>query len=435
MAKSFSITITQVVGGNYQPDESLTELKLVEVDTEAEIAGSHVGDGVYAFGSVPDGTYKLFNGETEITKWGGTNGRWIGDEALPYMGLATANEWGGEDKQLTSIADPTAGHHVGDRDYNDARYLELSGGEMNGDIDMDGNDVLASGNLLDKTSAQTASGAKGWTGMQTWAGGGLFQAAADLSKYPKIQKSEEEPTYIAPSDPTHIATKQYADSLVAGITVPAAPFGATEVVVIDGITQVLGKIYSSLKNASDYMGTISLSAEKKGVIYLRQNPTKAYSIMAAATMRDFISVRGYGRALITSAGDPPAWNNAGSVIVVFEKTSTKKMSFFDSTLIFGNENSGTGFTNNQTGAREYTNTVFSNCLILAYNDITFNTCILDNCIVIHSGSFKSTLTACHILGTKFNNEPVANDTNHIADYTAGITWQMPNDITGYIPES
>lgn len=33
-----------------------------------------------------------------------------------------------------TVLDPTAGTHVGDRDYNDARYLELGGGTMTGDI-------------------------------------------------------------------------------------------------------------------------------------------------------------------------------------------------------------------------------------------------------------------------------------------------------------
>lgn len=40
---------------------------------------------------------------------------------------------------LSNPLDPTDGTHVGDRDYNDTRYLKLIGGSMQGNINMDSN--------------------------------------------------------------------------------------------------------------------------------------------------------------------------------------------------------------------------------------------------------------------------------------------------------
>lgn len=37
---------------------------------------------------------------------------------------------------IDGVGDPTAGTHIGDRDYNDARYLALSGGTMTGSLNM-----------------------------------------------------------------------------------------------------------------------------------------------------------------------------------------------------------------------------------------------------------------------------------------------------------
>lgn len=433
MAKDLTITITQVVSGNYQPVTTLTELNLRAAPfATATYAGTHIGDGVYKFESVEDGTYKLFNDSTEVTKWGGTNGRWVGDEALPYMGLASEDEWGGQDKQLTSIADPTEGYHVGDVDFNDGRYLRLSGDVMTGNIAMGGNDVTGSGNLLDKTSSQTASGAKGWSGFQTWSGGARFEPGAAGSSYPKIYYESElsGPTYIAPSDPYHIATKQYADGLVAGITVPAVPYSATEVIVIHNITQVLGKIYSSIINASSYLNTLSLSLTRRGVIYLRNNPNTNYYVAASGALQNYQNWVGYAPALINSTGDYNVWNNLGTVVVVCESTATKKMTISNCTLIFGNSN--VFITGNQTGERTYSEFCFNNCVIIAYNNTSFNNCLLKDCTIIHSGAYKATLENCSVMNCFFNNEPDIDDTNEPALYSAGFSWNIPNDITAHI---
>ena len=72
MGKDFTITISQVVGGNYQPVTNLSNLNLrIDPFTVSTYSGTHIGDVVYKFTNVEDGVYKLYNDTTEIAKWGG----------------------------------------------------------------------------------------------------------------------------------------------------------------------------------------------------------------------------------------------------------------------------------------------------------------------------------------------------------------------------
>lgn len=437
MAKDFTITITQVVGGNYQPVTNLSNLNLrISPFSTSTYSGTHIGDGVYKFTNVEDGVYKLYNDSAEISKWGGTNGRWIGDESLDYLPGDGDGQWDGQNKRLHHIDDPVSGIDVGDRDYNDARYLMLSGGTLTGDLNIGGYKVINPGDPVSDSDV----GDRGYndlryptrSGNNNFAGTNNFVIDSGAMKYPKIFYDDEVAgeTYVSPTHPLHISTKQYADSLVAGITVPAVPYSGTEVIVIGGITQVVGKIYSSILNAANHLSTLALNSQKRGVMYIRNHPLVSYYIATPGSLKDYINIVGYTPAYITSSGDHTEWNNIGTVIVICEKTVTKKMTISNCTLIFGN--STANLVQNQTGERTYNSFVFTNCVIFAYNNVFFNNCILNDCLILHSGSYKATLQNCKIINCSFNNEPDVNNTNSPVIYTAGFNWtDIPNDFTAY----
>lgn len=430
MPKFFSIPLAQVVDDKYAPDDGLSDVKLVNQDDSSEVALSDLGDGAYGNDAVPSGTYKLFVGEVEITKWGGTNGRWIGDEALPYMGDDGDGHWQGEDKRLHNIADPVSGIDVGDRDYNDGRYLQKSGGTMTGNINMGGNDVTNSGNLLDKSSVQSFTGKKSSTDT---AGIDFFVKSSPTTEYPRIIHLDgETEEYRQPPTDLSIATKKFVTDQVAGITVPPNPFSSIEVQVVANATQVTGIKYNTILNAANYLDTLSLGLARRGVVNIRPNPSTSYYIAASGSLKNYQNWNGYGAAYITSAGEWTAWNNLGTIVVVCEGSGTYQMTIKDCTLIFGNS---TAFVSgNSTGARAYQGLVLNNCVIFAYNDTTFNSCVLNNCYVIHSGSYKATLNNCVGVGNYFSNEPVVPDTNTPILYSGGSGWpNIPNDITAYIP--
>ena len=440
MGKDFTITISQVVGGNYQPVTNLTNLNLrIDPFSSSTYSGTHIGDGVYRFTNVEDGVYKLYNDTTEVAKWGGANGRWIGDEALGYLPDDGGGHWDGQGKRLHDIDDPVSGIDVGDRDYNDARYLLLSGGNMTGGLSLSGNPLSNPGDPTDDSHvgdrAYNDVRYARLTGNNHLIGINNFLIDTGATKYPKIYYDDEVgggQTYVSPTHPLHIATKQYADSLVAGITVPAVPYSGTEVLVIGNITQVVGKIYPSIVSAANHLNTLGLSPYKRGVMYIRNHPQINYYIASPGSLKDFVNIIGYAPAYLSNSGDQDEWNNLGTIIIVCEKTATKKMTISNSTLIFGD--SSDYITQNQTGERTYNSFVYSNCVIIAYNNTTFNNCVLDNCIILHTGSFKATLQSSKIINCTFNNEPVVDNTNSPAIYTAGFTWtDIPNDITDFNP--
>jgi hypothetical protein len=82
------ITVGQVVNGVFAPDTSIVNPKIIQVeDPDVIVLYSHTGNGRYLNQSnIPDGTYKFYDGSTELPSILGANGEWIGDNALPYVG-------------------------------------------------------------------------------------------------------------------------------------------------------------------------------------------------------------------------------------------------------------------------------------------------------------------------------------------------------------
>ena len=100
-----------------QDDNFATDYK-----TASEISGK---PGVYEFLDVPFNKYKLWVNGNEESSFGGTNGRWWPVDDMDDIFLAKDSEghWNHQNGRIYNVNDPVSGLDVGDRDYNDARYL------------------------------------------------------------------------------------------------------------------------------------------------------------------------------------------------------------------------------------------------------------------------------------------------------------------------
>lgn len=103
------------------------------------------------------------SGDIQFLKNDGTNVFMFWDQDQDELQMVSDLDMGGY--VLRAPSDPTLGTHVGDRDYNDARYLLLAGGTMTGDLNAGTNNVVNVGNL-----DFGVSGSDYWQ----WAGGNSF---------------------------------------------------------------------------------------------------------------------------------------------------------------------------------------------------------------------------------------------------------------------
>lgn len=71
MAITFSLPIgLEDVDGSVLVDDTVSSIKLIEVDTAAEIGGTLIDHGVYQFSSVISGDYEVYSGATKLTIFG-----------------------------------------------------------------------------------------------------------------------------------------------------------------------------------------------------------------------------------------------------------------------------------------------------------------------------------------------------------------------------
>ncbi len=97
MSNSYTITLATTSSGNFVPVVLTTTPVLVATgNATIKHLGIQLKPGVYEFGAstaVDDGKYKLYesDGGAEIISWGGTNGKWIGDDNMEIYAKVGAN--------------------------------------------------------------------------------------------------------------------------------------------------------------------------------------------------------------------------------------------------------------------------------------------------------------------------------------------------------
>jgi len=153
-------------GGDVYTDETLDAtgigIELREVDTAAVITGSHLGNGVYTFPLTIPGLYKVFSNGSELIKLGvmqiGEKGAVLITGTQSIAGVKTFTDIPVFDVGLSTdtITEETTDTGVTIDGVLIKDSLEVSG-------------------IVDKSSNQTSiAGNKGWTGVNTFAGGTIL---------------------------------------------------------------------------------------------------------------------------------------------------------------------------------------------------------------------------------------------------------------------
>ncbi len=409
----------------------LANLSLKDVDPETgDLLGnsypatSHIGNGQYAFGTIPYACYKLYNDATPVPGFHGdtVKGRWIGSSSfsasiitsgtlaearLPtginankiadgsvtsaefqYLGGVTSDiqtqlngkgnlsganpsgQWefsGAYPLVDNAIPSPTDPRHVTTKDYVDAL------------------DLLA----LHKAGAETITGAKLWKAASIidTANGGLLQQSV----------------YLAPPSNLHFTPKKYVDdkynALISGLTIPEAQQSDRTIrVIYDGVFEGGDnpRVELTINDAiaSAVAGTPVVG--KQYYIFVEKNggETGIGSAGNVSSLVDYVHISGQNINTVIN-GDDTAYAVGG-----LGRTIVK-----DCALTWA-----TG----ATATPSFINVIFENVLFdISDNSIDFTTCMFLNCRVKGTAG-NWTLTDC-------SGTPILAD-------------ELPSTITGYAPE-
>jgi hypothetical protein len=410
-----TVKITDI-GGNPRPGIA-TALKFKAYPyTGAYMTGLTVTDqGVGVYLITGFSTFQLVRAYVNDTPNVSFGQKFSGDPLLMFLKLSGGTMTGAlnmGNQALYGPMDPATGVDVGDRDYNDARYLKLDGtGTMTGTLNC-GNQGLI--NVLDPTT-DAGVGDRGYNDLRygqllqlnDWASPQIFEGKITCMGGLDAQNTAFV-NFKEPSNPQDAATKHYVDQQIAGV--PLTPFqeSVNRVRVMGGGTVQPGKVYNNIHDASNYFATPG--AGNQCLVQVEGcGTTGAYLNISTGSLRDYVNLSGSGRHVQVLMED----GSSNSKIVIFENM----------TIYLG---AGT------YGDRTFANMKFINCRIFAYRNTNFINCELTDCEIIHASTYKAYLIDdTRAFGCYFNNE--FNDagliTGAVLNCGAGFAYTMPNDPT------
>lgn len=296
-------------------------------DGSVSVPGSFVANGQWKFSNVPDGIYKLRNvGDSSfVAGFGGDNGRWIGDNALPYIPDSGTHS-SGVTLTLTNpvtVGNASAGGHAMNRDTADGRYGQK-------------------------------------TGNNTWFGSNTFAATPTIS--------------LPATNPNDVISLGQVQALINLINVAQYQESSTKRRVIAGGTVETNKVYTDILTAVNSLSGIG--ATNKGLINIVRVPSSATTVTGgnlAGGIINFPTGALAGNVLYKGQGQITklCYTNSLTLSVSCE---------FENLVLYFSEI-------NLAGARTITNAKFRNCTIICFNAIEFgNGAVLENCNVITSAT-------------------------------------------------
>lgn len=425
-AQGFTQTILTPSGGYLTGNTGLlANLSLKDVDPETgDLLGnsypatSHIGNGQYAFGTIPYACYKLYNDATPVPGFHGdtVKGRWIGSSSFSASIITSGT--------LAEARLPTGinANKIADGSVTSAEFQYLGGVTSDIQTQLNGKGNLSGANpsgqwefsgaypLVDdaipsptdlrhvttKDYVDTADAlALHKAGAETITGAKLWKAASviDTANGGTLQQS----VYLAPPSNLHFTPKQYVDEQVASVIASPYQEGNNHVRIITNGTTEAGKVYKYISSASSYLGTPT-NTNPAFISLVKGDSAGVFHITGSGTIKDYLTIAGKGLRHWVCLSDT-------------NTSLTKNVEFQNLTLFFG--------TNDIPAARSYNSFTFRNCIIYAYESTTFTACKFYNTLVIHAATKAASLSSCIAWDSHFN-QYLASDTAVLGVYTEGF---------------
>jgi len=398
MAITFTLPVGQVSAGNFVPDESMDGTINLRVSpySSAAYTGTHIDDGVYSFGSVAIGEYKVYNSGTELTSFGIIK---IGeDDAVLLTGaqtIADVKTFSGQPVLSAGVKTDTISEN------SSAAGVTIDGILLK--------DNLTTSNIVNINGTQTISGAKTFSAIQTFSNSVVFQndSSVDPDIYPQVTNNSDDPT-----DEKHLCPKFYVDRVVSSVSVTPYQQGSNIRRIQYGGTVEASKVYTTIATAISNFGTPTSTSRL--IIMLEKgqadsNYSNVYQLYhSTISGKSYISIVGLSRTethLILGGTGDSASCTAG---VSFENMSV--------------------YCTTEVSDRVYGSMTFKNCDIYGYKDINFANCVIKNCDIRHaSGEVPTLSSAGYCLSTTFS-QAVTEDT-----YTGKASYVDSYDTGGSLP--
>lgn len=356
MGITFTLTVGQTSSGTWQTATGYTNLnlRLSPYAVATYTQDSHLGDGVYKFVNVASGEYKLFNGSSEMTKYGIIK---IGEDGAV---LITGNQTIAGIKTFSSQPVLSAG----------LKTDTISEKTAAAGVTIDGillKDDLQTSNIPGLSFNNSFSGNNTHQGINDFLDEVTFGGKTIFTDY--LPQCNE-----VPSDDSDLTNKLYVDSLAI------SPYqeSINRIRLMPGGIQESNKVYTSWAAAMSYCKTNGASDTFRMCIDIEGAGSSGASITvsnAGGGFKDFenyVSVKGKNQNIKLIVGDDTWTVTAGKVII-------------ENVTIY----------NHDTGADpNFVNFIFKDCYFdFQTNTATFNGCTFrGNCYVKSTSAV--TWTSC-----------------------------------------
>lgn len=368
MARVISIPVTQIVtvGGQdvFAPDNSISDPKIYHIESTTFYAGTLRGStGIYDFGTggnpvPPDGSYVFYDGVTVKNNILGSvaqGGTWFGDQTLPYLKRAggVGPEFDAESQRITAVGDASAATDAMNRQSGDARWLQLSGGTLTGQL------------VLEEPSG-TTNPLRVADGLDIRSGAAIQQVQSRVVFETYAPKSSIAATALA-----ELTRRQDVLNLLSEYTPTGYQQSNNIVRVLYTGTQETNKVYTTIASAmtnaasfADSTRQMVISVEGGGDT---DTNTADYNLITAPGCADYVHINGAVSGIVLIADDTAytATSLGRNIIsnVTIDNVSASATTTWTNTIFvnvkFKNSN-GSGSSFGLTGCR-LTNCTFEGC--------------------------------------------------------------------------